>query len=107
MGAITAVLFFALGLVIGRFLLPASEPSLATTASIASASDIEALAAAVGAEVRDALADAQSGPETPQAQAQAQPEPAQPEVVDVSEDDDPALGPPDAKVVVVEFSDYQ
>lgn len=103
MGAITAVLFFALGLVIGRFLLPASEPSLATTASIASASDIEALAAAVGAEVRDALADAQSGPETPQ----AQPEPAQPEVVDVSEDDDPALGPPDAKVVVVEFSDYQ
>ena len=111
MGAITAAVFFAAGLVVGRFVL---TPAPAPLAGAASTTDVEALAAAVRAEVRTALeeaqptiiAQAQQQPQTqqqPQSQAQQQPQ----VVSNVSVDDDPALGPEDAQIVVVEFSDYQ
>ncbi len=44
-------------------------------------------------------------PNAPQAEAQAPN--AEPTRFNISEDDDPAIGPEDAPVVIIEFSDYQ
>ena len=43
---------------------------------------------------------------TAQPTATVQPTPTQPVVVDVSADDDPFLGPEDASVTIIEFSDF-
>lgn len=44
---------------------------------------------------------------TPQVQVPTQGEPQQPTFVQVSEDDDPVLGDKNAKVTIIEFSDYE
>jgi len=44
---------------------------------------------------------------TPSTQPTAQASPTPPAVVEVSADDAPTWGPQDAKVTIVEFSDYQ
>lgn len=116
LGAITAVVFFVAGVVVGRFVLPTTlAPTTASSLGAGSSPDLEALAAVVRKEVQTALKEvqptlvAQAQQTQPQQQSQQQRQrPQQPQVVsNVSEDDDPALGPKDAKVVVVEFSDFQ
>lgn len=61
----------------------------------------EQTAAALEAAIRSASADQQAGA------AQAQPTPLPARLEDVSADDDPALGPEDAPVLIVEFSDFR
>lgn len=116
-GSITAVLFFALGLIVGRYFIPVSLDPTPVAATSGIETNAETLAAIVREEIQSALNEAQPAA---LARAQATPQPAQPTpaaqalgpqqpqpTIDISQDDDPALGPVDAKVVVVEFSDYQ
>ena len=60
-------------------------------------------------EVSEPLAAVQATAEQPQAQATpAEPQPSPtPTRLDVSVDDDPAKGPEDAPVTIIEFSDYE
>ena len=116
--SITAVLFFALGLIFGRYFIPVSLDPAPVAAASGITTDAETLAAIVREEVQMALNEAQPAAlaQVQESQQQgAQPTPAaqpsgpqQPQAArNISEDDDPAWGPVDAKVVVVEFSDYQ
>ena len=116
-GGLTAVLFFALGLFSAPYLIPGSVISAPVEAAVGIGADAETLAAIVRSEVRTALQEAQPAalaraaepqrpavqPGSAQTQGPQQPQP----VSNISEDDDPALGPKDAQVVIVEFTDYQ
>ncbi len=86
---ITAVAFFVIGYGVAWFSFNA-----ATSAQAA------AFQATVRQAVSEALADADLA-------ATAPPEDTQPTVVNVSIDDDPVLGPEDAPITIVEFSDFR
>lgn len=93
-----------------------TAPSLSriylTSAGIAAAASLFAAAMFfAGFYARDAMDDEPTAAALPAAsqggQQAAAPQPTVPAVADVSVDDDPARGPEDAAVTIIEFSDFQ
>ncbi|MBN2469909.1 MAG: DsbA family protein [Anaerolineae bacterium] len=92
---ITAVIFFALGY------------GAAWIAFNSVFSGQDALAQVVNNAVNRAFAEYDIVQERAAAAAAPAPEPEAPTVQDINVDDDPAFGPEDAPIVIVEFSDFR
>jgi protein-disulfide isomerase len=94
---ITAVAFFVIGYGVAWF-----------SFSAATSAQVEAFRATVHDVVAEALSEANLAEARPQATDVAQLQATdRPTVVEVSADDDPAIGPSDAPIQIVEFSDFR